>query len=623
MSGPAERKGILNRPLAAPLGLASLDAFVIAGAVALAYWMRFEGEVPARFAATAPWMMGGALAAYLAALAAMRLYSHVWRHAGADVLIKMTAAVAAATAVLGGLDVALPRTGALAGVRIAPLGVIVATGVLVFLGCSALRLLSRTVAYVQARTPAADARRVLIVGAGDAGSLLLRDVDNQPELKWRVVGFLDDDPAKAGRLIRGVRVLGPISALAATVERERVDEVFVAMPGASQDARRVVVDECARIGVRTRVVRLFAGEAETVGVADLSAVTVEDLLGREPVEIDTAGIAGTIAGKRVLVTGAAGSIGSELARQVLALGPSALTLADVDESRLYELYLELRRGGSEAPAMRICDVRDLDKTARVIAETAPDVVFHAAAYKHVPLMEIEPDEAVRANVLGTRNVIRACEQAGVGHFVLISTDKAVDPTSVMGATKAIAELLAFDAAARGRLRVSAVRFGNVLASRGSVVPLFERQLREGGPITVTHPEVTRYFMTIPEAARLVLQAQAINRGGDLFVLEMGEPVPIVDLARKMIALSGAHAEIVFTGLRPAEKLHEVLVHDEGGLAPTGHEKVLRADAPPAPPAGLDAAVDALVDAARAGDADAVRAALAGVAPGYAPERAGE
>lgn len=598
----------------------ALDLVVIGSATATAYWLRFEGAVPERFADTALITLVSACVVFPVAFWLLRLYHHLWRHAGTDVVLKLVTGTVAATALLLGADVLVRAP---SGSRYAPVGVLIMIGVLTLLGSGAVRMLSRTLAYVQSRTPDPDALRVLIVGAGDAGSLLLRDIDSRPELGMRVIGFLDDDRGKLGGVVGGVRVLGPSSALADVVTSERVDEVVVAMPGATRDARREVVDACARLGVTTRLVRLFAGEAENVGVADLQEVTVEDLLGREPVEIDSAGIAATIAGRCVAVTGAAGSIGSELCRQVLALAPARLVLLDIDESRLYELFLELRRDGAESPEMRICDVRDPGKITRLLAEVRPEIVLHAAAYKHVPLMELEPDEAVRANVEGTRNVLRACESAGVKHFVLISTDKAVHPTSVMGATKAIAELLAFAAAARGRLRVSVVRFGNVLASRGSVVPLFERQLRDGGPITVTHPEVTRYFMTIPEAARLVLQAQAIGGGGDLFVLEMGEPVPIVDLARKMITLSGAHAEIVFTGLRPAEKLHEVLAHDDAGLSPTGHEKVLRADAPPVPPEGLDAAVDALVAAARSGDADAVRARLLETAPGYAPEAAGD
>ena len=316
-------------------------------------------------------------------------------------------------------------------------------------------------------------------------------------------------------------------------------------------------------------------EKGSVSVQDLRKVEVEDLLGREQTPIDVGQVRSTIAGKVVAVTGAAGSIGSELCRQVMQLSPARLVLIEIDESRLYELWLELSQIDAEVPVMCVCDIRDAEKLERVFEQHKPQVMLHAAAYKHVPLMELSPDEAVKTNVLGTRNVLTACEEHGAERFVLISTDKAVAPANVMGLTKALAEQVMLAEARHGEVLAVAVRFGNVLASRGSVVPIFENQLRHGGPLTVTDPEVTRYFMTIPEASRLVLQAQAIGRTGDIFVLEMGEPVRILDLARKMIALSGVPADIVFVGLRPGEKLHESLVHEHESLEPTGAEKIQR------------------------------------------------
>jgi FlaA1/EpsC-like NDP-sugar epimerase len=312
-----------------------------------------------------------------------------------------------------------------------------------------------------------------------------------------------------------------------------------------------------------------------VSVNDLRMVEVEDLLGREQTPIDVDRVRATVAGKVVAVTGAAGSIGSELCRQIMRLSPARLVLLEIDETRLYELWLELRRIDADVPVMCLCDIRDTEKLDRVFARYRPQVVLHAAAYKHVPLMELAPDEAVKTNVLGTSNVIGACERHGAERFVLISTDKAVAPANVMGLTKSLAEQVMLAAALRGKVLSVAVRFGNVLASRGSVVPIFENQLRHGGPLTVTDPEVSRYFLTIPEAARLVLQAQAIGRTGDIFVLEMGEPVKIVDLARKMIALSGVPVDIEFTGLRPGEKLHESLVQEHESLEPTGAAKIQR------------------------------------------------
>ncbi|MRR11566.1 polysaccharide biosynthesis protein, partial [bacterium] len=340
---------------------------------------------------------------------------------------------------------------------------------------------------------------------------------------------------------------------------------------------RSILNAAADAGLKTRIMPRLVIDKGEVALSDLRHVEIEDLLGREPAPIDVEQVRETIAGRVIAVTGAAGSIGSELCRQVLTLGPSRLALLEIDESRLYELWIELERMSPGIARMHICDIRDPAKLDSVFAAEEPQVVLHAAAYKHVPLMELEPDEAVTTNIVGTRNVIEACERHGSERFVLISTDKAVAPQSVMGMTKAIAERLTLDACRR-QLKGVTVRFGNVLGSRGSVIPLFEEQLRHGGPILVTHEEVTRYFMTIPEAARLVLQAQAISEGGDVFVLEMGEPVRIVDLARKIIALSGIPADVEIVGLRPAEKLHEVLATHTEELVPSPRERILRVKA---------------------------------------------
>jgi FlaA1/EpsC-like NDP-sugar epimerase len=495
-------------------------------------------------------------------------------------------------------DYLVPQLDADTFLRPWPLSVVFVLGVLTFLGTSAVRLLPRTIMYLRLAGSDESVRNVVIAGAGDAGSLLLRDIEQQPELGVRILGFLDDDPSKHRRAIRGVTVLGPVDALHDIAEQERIDEVFVAMPSVSQDVRRRVLDVCVREGIPTRVIGQLTKDGHTIGVGDLRGVKLEDLLGREPVEIDVEAIAETIRGRTVAVTGAAGSIGSELCRQLAAMGPQSLVLIDVDESRLYDLDQEMRRLGVECVSLDICDIRDLRKTTAVLDATRPELLFHAAAYKHVPLMELAPEEAVKANVLGTRNVLQACAETGVARFVLISTDKAVHPSTVMGRTKAITELLMIRACQQGRVRSSAVRFGNVLGSRGSVVPLFEEQLRAGGPLTVTHPDVTRFFMTIPEAARLVLQAQALSdQGGEIFVLEMGQPVKIADVARRMIVLSGASVEIEYTGLRPAEKLHEVLVHDAMDLLPTGATKIMQANALPLLPDSFDEDVQQLIDRA--------------------------
>lgn len=590
-----------------------LDVIIVWVSTLLAYWARFGGSVTPEFLGN---VSGVALVASLvfpAVFYALGLYHHVWRYVGVDMIVKLALGVVAGLGVMsaGVLLLTEPRQ-----LRPVPLGALLIMSAFIFIGSASLRSFGRLLAYFQTQSHSPSARNILIVGAGDAGSLLLRDIENQPDLLMRVAGFIDDDTSVANRTIRGVRVLGTVADIPVLVRRREIDEVLVAVPSASTSQRRRILDACTQAGVKTRIIESMALEKRSVGVADLRKVDVEDLLGREPVPIDVEQVSNTIRGRVVAVTGAAGSIGSELCRQVMTLGPSRLLLLDIDESRTYEMYLELRRIDPDVPQMHICDVRDVRKVAEILDVARPSLVLHAAAYKHVPLMELEPDEAVKANVWGTQNVIAACESAGVDHFVLISTDKAVMPSSVMGATKALAEMLTVQASRRGQLKATAVRFGNVLGSRGSVIPIFEEQLRKGGPLLVTHPEITRYFMTIPEAARLVLQAQAISGGGELFVLEMGEPVRIVDLARKMITLSGTDVGIEFIGLRPAEKLHETLVHTDQDLLLTDREKILRVNALKLLPTDLEQRVMALVDVACNGDQQGSVRMLAGLVPDF-------
>jgi FlaA1/EpsC-like NDP-sugar epimerase len=592
------------------------DAAVILSASALAFYLRFEGEVPAQYQQYAALTATAGLIAYVALLRANGLYHVVLRYVGIDVMTRLARAVVLGAGLLLLVDYAVSLVD---GAHVVPFGVLAIQAVLVFLGTAVLRSVGR-LWVVMSGHGAPGQHRALIVGAGDAGSLLLRDIENQPQLGYLVVGFLDDAPRKQNLMVRGKRILGAIEDLPAVADRERIEEVLVAIPSMTGARRREVLELCTQARVRTRMISGIAADAVTAGLTDLRQVAIEDLLGRDPVHVDVDAISATLTDKVVAVTGAAGSIGSELCRQIMLMRPRRLHLLEIDETRLYEVYLELRESDRDVPQMHICDVRGEDKVATILAGAGVDVVFHAAAYKHVPLMELAPDEAVKMNVGGTRAVLRACATAGVGHFVLISTDKAVNPSSVMGATKALAERLTFCAAQRG-LKATAVRFGNVLGSRGSVVPLFEQQLRSGGPVLVTHPEITRYFMTIPEAARLVLQAQAISDGGELFVLEMGEPVRIVDLARKMIALSGSSAEIEFQGLRPGEKMHEVLVHDDHELVATGAEKVLRLNALPLGSRDFTARVEDLIDFARAGRCAEVLDLMAALLPDFDPSAA--
>ncbi len=594
----------------------ALDIVIVWVSTLLAYWARFGGSVTPEFLGNVSLVALAASVVFPVVFYLLRLYHHVWRYVGVDMIVKLAFGVMISLSILSVGVVLITEPGEL---RPVPLGALLMMSAFVFIGSASVRSFGRLLSYFQAQSRSSSARNVLIVGAGDAGSLLLRDIENQPDLLMNVAGFVDDDRALANRAIRGVRVLGSVGDIPELVSRHEVDEILVAVPSASKSQRRRILDACTRAGTKTRIVESMTREKKSVGVADLRKVDVEDLLGREPVAIDVDQVSETIAGRVIAVTGAAGSIGSELCRQVINLGPSRLLLIDIDESRTYEVFLELHRIAPGIPHMHICDIRDVRKVNDVIAREQPAILLHAAAYKHVPLMELEPEEAVKANVWGTRNVIEACEAAGVEHFVLISTDKAVMPSSVMGATKAVAEMLTIHASRRGPIKASAVRFGNVLGSRGSVIPIFEEQLRKGGPLLVTHPEITRYFMTIPEAARLVLQAQAISDGGELFVLEMGEPVRIVDLARKMITLSGVDAEIEFMGLRPAEKLYETLVHSGQDLLDTDREKIMRVNALKILPCDFDKRIDELVEAACTGDRTTLLYLLADITPDFTRE----
>jgi len=599
--------------------LIGLDAAVVAIATTLAYYARFEGKIPANFS---PWVMpltGVAIAVFVVLFALAGMYRLVLRFVGVDTLIKLMGAVLGGSTVLMLVNQAMPTT---SDMRPVPLGVLFIQGVLVFLGASAVRMMNRVLGYVRSQV-SPTGRRVLIVGAGSAGSLLLREIQNRAELELAVVGFLDADPGLRGKTLGGVPVLGDPSRLAEIVAAQRIEEVIVAMPSAPAEEIRAILNAAADADVQTRIMPALVIAKGSVSLRDLRSVDVEDLLGRDPTPIDVDSIADTLTDKVVAVTGAAGSIGSELCRQIVRFNPTKLLLIEVDESRLYELWLELGRSAPGIAEMCICDIRDAAKLDQVLSTHRPQVLLHAAAYKHVPLMETAPAEAVKTNVLGTRQVIEACERHGVERFVLISTDKAVAPANVMGLTKALAERIMLEAVKRGKINAVAVRFGNVLGSRGSVVPIFEEQLRHGGPLTVTHEGVTRYFMTIPEAARLVLQAQAIGKPGDIFVLEMGEPVKIAELARKMIVLAGVPTDIEFVGLRPGEKLHETLVNECETLTPTSAEKIQRVDQVCVPGESFAEEIDDLVSAAVSGDAEGLSAAIERLEPGFAERERAE
>jgi FlaA1/EpsC-like NDP-sugar epimerase len=472
------------------------------------------------------------------------------------------------------------------GSSVVPRGVIVSDTVISFLGLALLRTVLRVYRESLANAVSASSgrrRRTAILGAGSAGAALLRDIQGRHGLGLDVVCFIDDDGAKIGSTLHGTPVLGPLKKLASVAAELDLQKVIIAMPTAKPSLIRKVVDQANAAGldhdILPSVAQLLHRE---VTVSHLRPVDPEDLLGREAVALDKEGISGLIKGKTVLVTGAGGSIGSELCRQIAAENPAKIVLVERSEPALFAIEQELvnahRHVETVCCASGICDEQAMESLLR---KTKPALLFHAAAHKHVPLMEDQPAEALRNNSLGTEIMARLAAAHGVAKFVLISTDKAVNPTSVMGATKRIAEMVIeeYHREASSDCAYSAVRFGNVLGSSGSVVPTFRRQISTGGPVTVTHPEVTRYFMSIPEAVGLILQSAVQSEGGETFVLDMGDPVKIIDLARQMIELSGFAPEedikIVFTGLRPGEKLYEEPIHHAEDVEPTGHAKVRR------------------------------------------------
>ncbi|MGE5188921.1 MAG: polysaccharide biosynthesis protein, partial [Gemmatimonadota bacterium] len=469
-------------------------------------------------------------------------------------------------------------------------------------------------------------RRVLNVGAGSAGQIIAREIRENAALGMVGIGFVDDDKRKIGTRIEGLRVLGGHDGIEAICRGHAVDEVIVAIPSAPPSVLLHIVGRCREVSARFRI---LPGVGDLIGgrvsVKALRNVDLADLLGRDPVALDVELLRREITGCTVMVTGAAGSIGSELCRQVAALSPAKLVMFEIAESPLFSLENDLRERFPAVPIEAVIgDVRDRRRVEEAIAAHAPSVIYHAAAYKHVPVMEVHPVEAVKTNVLGTRIVAEAAGAYDVHKFVLVSTDKAVRPTNVMGATKRIAELIVQDMNGGERTTAFvAVRFGNVLDSVGSVVPIFRKQLETTGRLTVTHPEASRYFMLIPEAAGLILQAGAMGRGGEVFVLDMGEPVKIVDLARNLIRLSGKEigvdAEIVFTGLRPGEKLREELVVEGEDVVRTLHPKVMKLIGEAKLPGDWVACLDRLIDSACLGNRAGVIQELDTLVKGYSPD----
>jgi FlaA1/EpsC-like NDP-sugar epimerase len=596
--------------------LGTVQLAIVAVAGVLAFLLRFDFSVPPLYwphllAALCIWVPVKVLVFHF-----LRLDRGWWRY----VSIRDVARLAAANLVGSAL-------GCLALLWFAPQGVPRSIYVLDFVVCLGMtagaRLTVRLAVEFSSLANRATAKRTLIYGAGDAGVTLLREIHQNPALSYQIVGFIDDDPAKAGRFIHGTKVLGKGAAMPSMVASQAIETVLIALPSATGVQMTKVLNHCHEAGVSYKTIpglaEVIAGNGLATQIRD---VAVEDLLGRNPVHLDENQIRGALQRKVVLVTGAAGSIGSELCRQIARFNPAGIVGFEIAESPLFEIDREMRQsfpGTSFYP--EIGSIQNRTRLDEVLRQYSPSIIYHAAAYKHVPMMEAHVFEAIENNVFGTYNVAMAAAEHGVEDFVMISSDKAVRPTNVMGATKRVAELLLLELQ-EGRTRYVAVRFGNVLGSNGSVIPIFKKQIAAGGPVTVTRPEMRRYFMTIPEASQLVLQASVMGHGGEIFVLDMGVPVKIVDLARNLILLSGLRPDedikIEFTGLRPGEKLYEELNSMDEDTLPTPCEKIKIFTGNGLPSAGMELYLEALRDICERRDVPRLVLTLKDLIPDYNP-----
>ena len=609
---------LLNRSLQA-----ALDILVLSLAYWLAFLFRFE------FSLRSPWL-GVLLATWpyvvilnYAGLVVFGVPKMSWRYVSIGDVGRVVLAVAASTGLLALRRLLWPHFAD--EPVVIPYGVILMNAVLAFVGLVAVRALRRIHGETLDRRRQAagvERHRVLLIGAGQAGVMVAREIVRRPDLGLQAVGFIDDDQVKIGTSIGGLPVLGSTKDLAQLAERKHVTRVLITIANASGQQIRRITELCRDAQLETKIIPgIYEIVGDKVNLSRIREVAIEDILGREPVQLDEAIVGASIRSRVVLVTGAGGSIGSELCRQVCRFGPSRLVLVERFENALFEIHRELTSLFPHVPIEPVvADVCDAERIEHVMDATRPELVIHAAAHKHVPMMEWNPGEAVKNNIGGTRTVADLADRFGVQRFVLISTDKAVNPTSVMGATKRVAEIYLQALSQRSDTRFVTVRFGNVLGSNGSVIPIFRDQIARGGPVTVTHPDMLRYFMTIPEASQLVLQAGAMGLGGEIFILDMGDPVRITDLARDLIILSGLRPdediEIKFSGIRPGEKLVEELSTDLEHADKTKHPKVFIGRIRPHDFDHVVSGVNALLAGARAPTVDKMRTLLSELVPEY-------
>lgn len=564
-----------NQLLLKKLGLVIYDMLAVVISSLLALLIRFEGrydDIPREYITRSLQYIAVVMFLTFIIFYVLRLYGSLWSYAGAtefmNIVIASVLSAGVQMAIIVLMNMQMPRS------------YYVFYGMSLFAMVAASRYSYRAVRTMIKRQKNAGLRtNVLVVGAGGAGNMLVREITNSSHVNKRVVCIVDDAKAKQGSYLHGVKIMGTRGDIPELVKKYHVDEIMLAMPSAPAKEIKNILDICKETGCELKrlpgMYQLVNGE---VNISTLKEVDVNDLLGREPVQVDLSAILDYVAGKTILVTGGGGSIGSEICRQVAEHNPKRLVIVDIYENTTYDIQNELKHKYPYLDlAVLIASVRNTKRMDMIFEKYRPDIVYHAAAHKHVPLMEDSPNEAVKNNVLGTWKVVQAADRWKTERFVMISTDKAVNPTNIMGATKRICEMIVQTYNSRSETEFVSVRFGNVLGSNGSVIPLFKKQIAQGGPVTVTHPDIIRYFMTIPEAVSLVLQAGVYARGGEIFVLDMGEPVKIVDLARNLILLSGHKPDedisIVYTGLRPGEKLYEEMLMAEEGLKDTDNKLI--------------------------------------------------
>jgi FlaA1/EpsC-like NDP-sugar epimerase len=607
-----------------------LDAFLVVASYLLAYLLRFEGQIPIKewksLTDTLPYIVPFKLSVFMF----FGLYKGMWRYTSLVDLFNILKGTIISSGIVMIAILFIYRFEGF------PRSVFVLDWILTSIFIAGVRITIRLLLSERERElkflfqnpfskrkAIRPQKRLLIIGAGDAGEKMLREIRDNPRLNYEVVGFLDDDPKKRGMRIHGVTVLGSVSRIHDMAYRDEMDEILIATPSASAKQMRRIIEACEGTGLKSRTTpgigELIDGKISFKSVREVS---FEDILGRDPIDLDMKGIGSYLTDKVVLVSGAGGSIGSELCRQIAQFQPKNLILFDKTENSLFHIEMEFRQRFPNIFVTSVLgDVKYRSYLNKHFADYRPQVVFHAAAYKHVPIVELNPSEAIYNNIIGTKNIVEASHQFGAERFIMISTDKAVRPSSVMGATKRVAEMIT-SCYASNPSRFVSVRFGNVIGSEGSVVHLFKKQIERFGPVTVTHPEITRYFMTVPESCKLILQAGALGEGGEIFILDMGTPIKILDMARDLIRRSGfkpdVDIEIKFTGLRPGEKLHEELITEGEGIVRTPYDKIFVLKGDTFDLNWLYGKIEELVKLANEQDAEGIKSKLKEILPEYQP-----